>query len=76
MHPIEDESHSWDGNIRDRGLRNTHLKGLTFTNSHKKIKWTAPRYGIFEDLDGSLTNTPGAMVATYYDHLLTDECTD
>lgn len=75
MFPIADESHSQDANIRDLGTRNQKLQGLTFNNSNKKIKWVEPRRGVLEDVDGSITGTAGAMLATYWEHLVVPGCT-
>lgn len=77
MYAIGDESHSNDPIIRDFGIRLQHVQKLTFTNvSHKKINWFPPKRGIIKDLDGTLVGTAGAILASYWDHLLTPECTD
>jgi len=75
MNPIGDESHSFKPPTRDQGARLVKMQKISFTNSHKRVKWGIPLTGFFELLDATFTGQVGFMAA-YWTHLLTPECTD
>lgn len=48
----------------NHGAKRNGFSGLTFINAPHKLRWEGPPpgYGIFEDLDGSLTGSAGSFV--------------
>ena len=73
---LGDCSHCFHGASTDSGARTTWTEGLSFENVSKRIKHQFPYSGIYNDLDGTLTDLGADSYASYwYPHLDQDGCT-
>ena len=72
---LSDCNHCNFPNTMNHGAKRNGFSGLTFVNAPRKLRWEGPRpgYGIFEDLDGSLTGAAGSFVVADWPHLHTPD---
>ena len=77
QYPFGTESHSQNGCARDFGGREHRIKNITWMDAepNKKVKWVVPARDWYKLEDTSYTGATGYL-ATYFPHLLTEDCLD